>query len=107
MIPNDWQNIYKEGASLLRVVGLPPFGCLPSQIANHNLTGNASACVDEFNDIAISFNQKVASLLETLKPSLPGLKMAYIDIYDKLLDMMKNPSKYGNVLSLSDSFNLD
>jgi phospholipase/lecithinase/hemolysin len=69
------------------------------------LIGNA--CVDEFNDVAISFNQKAASLVETLKPRLPGLKMAYIDIYDKLLDIIKNPSKYGNILALSDPFVLE
>eukprot|EP00253_Pinus_taeda_P012855 PITA_12855 len=87
------QNIYKEGATLFAVIGLPPFGCLPSQITLHNLVANA--CVDEFNDVAISFNERAASLLETLKPALPGLKMAYINIYDKLLDIIKYPSKYG------------
>nr|ABK21631.1 unknown [Picea sitchensis] len=87
------ENIYKEGASLLGLIGLPPFGCLPSQITLYHLTGDA--CVDEFNDVAISFNHKAASLVKTLKPILPGLKIAYIDIYDKPLDIIKNPSKYG------------
>lgn len=73
-------------------------GCLPSQITLYNLTGNG--CVDEFNDVAISFNEKAASLLETLKATLPGLKIAYINIYDKLLDFIQNPSKYGNILFL-------
>eukprot|EP00253_Pinus_taeda_P033430 PITA_33430 len=87
------QGIYSEGATLFGLIGLPPFGCLPSQITIHNFIRNS--CVDEFNDVAISFNQKATALLETLKPTLPGLKMAYIDIYDKLLDIIKNPSKYG------------
>lgn len=87
------QNIYKEGASLFGLIVLPPFGCLPSQIALYNVT--AHACVDEFNDAAISFNKKAASLVENLKPKLPGLKIAYINIYDKLLDIIKNPPKYG------------
>eukprot|EP00253_Pinus_taeda_P022781 PITA_22781 len=87
------EGIYSEGATLFGLIGLPPFGCLPSQITLHNFFGNK--CVDEFNDVAISFNKKAAALLETLKPTLPGLKMAYIDIYDKLLDIVKNPSKYG------------
>eukprot|EP00253_Pinus_taeda_P000656 PITA_00656 len=87
------QNIYEEGATLFAIIGLPPFGCLPSQITLHNLVRHA--CVDEFNDAAISFNQKAASLVEALKPGFPGLKMAYINIYDKLFDMIKNPSKYG------------
>lgn len=87
------QNIYLEGATQFAVIGLPPMGCLPSQITLHNLTGNG--CVDEFNDVAILFNEKAASLLETLKATLPGLKIAYINIYDKLLDFIQNPFKYG------------
>eukprot|EP00253_Pinus_taeda_P004091 PITA_04091 len=87
------QNIYREGATLFGLTSLPPFGCLPSQITLHNLIGNA--CVDEFNDVAMSFNKKAASLLETLKPTLPGLKMVYINLYDKLLDIITNPSRYG------------
>jgi len=78
---------------------------MPSQITLYHLTGEA--CVEEFNDVAISFNHKAASLVKTLKPILPGLKISYIDIYDKPLDIIKNPSKYGNIPSLSDSFMLE
>eukprot|EP00253_Pinus_taeda_P033431 PITA_33431 len=87
------QGIYSEGATLFSLISLPPFGCLPSQITLHNLFRNA--CVHKFNGVAMSFNQKAAALLKALKPTLPGLKMAYIDIYDKLFDIIKNPSKYG------------
>jgi len=99
------QNIYNEGATRLFVFGLLPFGCVPSQITLHNLTGNT--CIEEYNDVAVSFNKRTASLLETIKPRFPGLKIAVINIYDKLLDMIKNPSKYGNILLLSDSFTLN
>eukprot|EP00253_Pinus_taeda_P003371 PITA_03371 len=87
------RSIYQEGATLFALIGLPPFGCLPSQITLHNLTGKG--CVDKFNDVAVSFNQKAVSLLEALHPSVPGLKLAYINVYDKLLDFIKNPRKYG------------
>eukprot|EP00253_Pinus_taeda_P005741 PITA_05741 len=87
------EGIYSEGATLFGLISLPPLGCMPSQITLHNLIGDA--CVDEFNEAAITFNKKAAALLETLKPTLPGLKMAYIDIYDKLLDTITNPKKYG------------
>eukprot|EP00253_Pinus_taeda_P032190 PITA_32190 len=87
------QNIYEEGATIFALIGLPSFGCLPSQITLHNLTGGA--CVDEFNDVAISFDQKCASLLETLKPTLPGFKMGYVNIYNTFFDILKNPRNYG------------
>eukprot|EP01018_Ginkgo_biloba_P039197 Gb_33730 [translate_table: standard] len=87
------KNVYSLGARNLTVIGLPPFGCLPSQISLHNLVGNQ--CLEEFNQVAISFNEKLIELLETLQPNLPGLFLLYINIYDKLLDAIRNPSKYG------------
>lgn len=87
------QSIYTEGARRLAVIGLPPFGCLPSQITIHNVMGNT--CIDEYNDVAVSFNQKIVLLLETLKPRFPGLTMIYIDIYDKLFDIIQHPGAYG------------
>lgn len=87
------KDIYKEGATILAVNGVPPFGCLPSQITLQNITGNT--CVDEYNAVAVSFNKKIAALVEGMKPTVPGLKLAYIDVYDKLLDMIHHPRKYG------------
>eukprot|EP01018_Ginkgo_biloba_P039189 Gb_41560 [translate_table: standard] len=86
-------NAFSQGARKFGVIGLPPFGCLPSQISLHNLVGNQ--CVEEFNQVAISFNQKLIELLETLQPNFAGLLLQYLNIYDKLLDVIRNPSKYG------------
>lgn len=87
------QSIYTEGARTLAVIGVPPFGCLPILITLHNLIGNT--CVEESNDAAVSFNRKILSLLEKLKPRFPGLRIAYIDIYDKLLHIIQHPTVYG------------
>ncbi|KAH9302267.1 hypothetical protein KI387_013850, partial [Taxus chinensis] len=87
------QNVKSEGGTRLAVIGLPPFGCLPSQITLHNLIGNT--CVEEFNEVARSFNRKIKALVENKKLHYPGLRIAYIDIYNKLADMIRFPSKYG------------
>ncbi|KAH9302857.1 hypothetical protein KI387_014440, partial [Taxus chinensis] len=86
-------NVKSEGRTRLAVIGLPPFGCLPSQITLHNLIGNT--CVEEFNEVARSFNRKIKALVENKKLHYPGLRIAYIDIYNKLADMIRFPSKYG------------
>lgn len=88
------QNISREGATKLAVVSLPPFGCLPSQIALHNITGNK--CVEEFNEVASSFNAKMKALVERIKPKFSGV-VAYVDTYDTLLDIVKSPTKYGKL----------
>ncbi|XP_057851637.2 GDSL esterase/lipase APG [Cryptomeria japonica] len=87
------ENVYNEGATTIAIVGLPPFGCLPSQITLHNIVENT--CFEEFNEVASSFNSKIKALLEKIKPHFPGAVIAYLDIYDKILDIIKSPSKYG------------
>ncbi|KAH9302846.1 hypothetical protein KI387_014429, partial [Taxus chinensis] len=87
------QNVNSEGGTRLAVIGLPPFGCLPSQITLHNLIGNK--CVEELNEIARSLNTKIKALIEKKKLTYPGLRIAYIDIYNKMADIVKFPSKYG------------
>ncbi|GLJ22818.1 hypothetical protein SUGI_0430140 [Cryptomeria japonica] len=87
------QNVYSEGATTVAIVGLPPFGCLPSQITLHNIVENT--CVEEFNEVASSFNAKIKALVEKMRPNFPRALIAYLDIYDKLLDIIKSPTKYG------------
>ncbi|GLJ22002.1 hypothetical protein SUGI_0412180, partial [Cryptomeria japonica] len=87
------QNVYNEGATTVAIVGLPPFGCLPSQITLHNILENK--CVEEFNEVASSFNSKIKALLKKIRPNFPGALIAYFDIYDKFFDIIKSPNKYG------------
>ncbi|GLJ22978.1 hypothetical protein SUGI_0433460 [Cryptomeria japonica] len=46
-------NVSREGATKLAIFSVPPFGCLPSQIALYDITGKN--CVEEFNEVARSF----------------------------------------------------
>ncbi|GLJ22972.1 hypothetical protein SUGI_0433370 [Cryptomeria japonica] len=89
------QNVYNEGATNIGIVGLPPFGCLPLQISLHNIVENT--CVEEFNDVASSFNSKIKALIEKIRPNFPGVLIAYLDIYDKLFEIIKSPTKYGKL----------
>ncbi|KAH9302864.1 hypothetical protein KI387_014447 [Taxus chinensis] len=87
------QSLYKEGAKRLVIIGLPPFGCCPSQITLHNLLSNT--CFEKFNDVATSFNQKTLALTKEMALNFSGLRIAYYDLYQKLYDMVKYPTKYG------------
>ncbi|KAH9302863.1 hypothetical protein KI387_014446, partial [Taxus chinensis] len=87
------QNVYSEGCTRLAIIGLPPFGCLPSQITLHNLLQDT--CVEEFNEVARSFNTKIKLLAGEIELNYSGLQIVYLDIYDTLADIVNFPIKYG------------
>ncbi|XP_058095729.1 GDSL esterase/lipase At5g45950-like isoform X2 [Magnolia sinica] len=82
--------MHKLGGTIFAVVGAPPMGCLPLV---KTITGNTD-CVESYNGVATSFNSKLKVALATLKRSL-GVRMAYVDVYDILLNAIYNPVKYG------------
>lgn len=78
------------GARRLVVVGVIPFGCMPLV---KTLKGTTK-CDDEYNHVALSFNNKIKNELVALKTSL-GMKTGYIDAYSLILSATQNPRKYG------------
>jgi hypothetical protein len=92
------QELYSLGGRNIAVLGLPPFGCLPSQIALHGIlhgTMDSDVCVTELNNVAISFNSGLQALINEMKPSMPGSRLFYVDIYSLLDTVYHNPTVYG------------
>ncbi|KAH9302845.1 hypothetical protein KI387_014428, partial [Taxus chinensis] len=87
------KNVYREGATRLVFVGLPPFGCCPLPNTLHNFLSNS--CDEEMNQAATSFNNKTTALIDKMNLAFPGLRIYYFDIYQKLYDIIKYPNKYG------------
>ncbi|XP_039170185.1 GDSL esterase/lipase EXL3 [Eucalyptus grandis] len=54
-------------------------------------------CTEDYNQMAQLLNSKLTSELHRLNGAFPRARMALIDIYGPLLDIMKNPRKYGYV----------
>lgn len=52
-------------------------------------------CSDKLNEVARHFNIKMFPTLEALGKELPDSKIAFIDVYDTLNDMIENPKNYG------------
>ncbi|OIV94854.1 hypothetical protein TanjilG_22051 [Lupinus angustifolius] len=86
--------LYGVGARRIGVMGLPVIGCVPSQRTASG--GIHRTCSDSENHAAIIFNIKLFSLIHALKLKFPEAKLVYLDIYTPLLNMIQNPSKYGN-----------
>ncbi|EFJ07536.1 hypothetical protein SELMODRAFT_161618 [Selaginella moellendorffii] len=85
--------LYSLGARRIAVVSMAPLGCLPSMVT---LYGKGSlSCVDFANRDARLFNRALNSTVTSIRASLKDIKLAYIDIYPLVEDVIKNPSKNG------------
>ncbi|KAJ0021607.1 hypothetical protein Pint_32448 [Pistacia integerrima] len=87
--------IYVRDVSQRIVAGLPQIGCLPIQITAAFKNPNKHKCLGDQNTDAQVYNQKLQNLLTQLQGSLPGTRLAYVDVYEPLIDMVNNPQKYG------------
>lgn len=87
------EEIYKLGARRIGVFSAPPLGCLPF---TRTLAGGIErGCVENYNQAAQLFNSKLSSKLNSLNSQLPNARIVYIDIYNPLLDLIMNPTKFG------------
>ncbi|KAG7587192.1 GDSL lipase/esterase [Arabidopsis thaliana x Arabidopsis arenosa] len=86
--------LYGYGVRRVAVFGAPPIGCVPSQ---RTLGGGIMRdCAETYNEAAKLFNSKLSPKLDLLRKTLPGIRPIYINIYDPLFDIIKNPANYGN-----------
>ncbi|KAL1191060.1 GDSL esterase/lipase [Cardamine amara subsp. amara] len=88
------RKLYHLGCQKIVIGSLPPIGCLPIQMTT-KLRNIFRFCLEQENKDSVLYNQKHQKLLLKMEASLTGSKIFYADIYDPLLDMTQNPSKYG------------
>ncbi|CAH2043719.1 unnamed protein product [Thlaspi arvense] len=84
------KELYNMGARKFAVMGTLPLGCLPG--ASNVLGG---VCLEPANAVARLFNRKLATEVNNLNSMLPGSRSIYIDMYSPLLELVKNPLRYG------------
>ncbi|KAF6146987.1 hypothetical protein GIB67_036706 [Kingdonia uniflora] len=93
------ERLHSMGARKLSITGLPPIGCLPFQITAGSFMPSPHmfqrVCVTQQNTDSHAYNTKLQSLIDRLQTTLPGVKIAYVDIYNPLMDMITNPGRYG------------
>ncbi|KAA3486853.1 GDSL esterase/lipase [Gossypium australe] len=90
---NFIRELYKLGARKVVIGGLPPMGCLPLERTTNMFFG--SDCIDEYNDVAKDFNKKLQGAVTELKQKLGGIHLVMSNPYDKLMEMIRNPSHFG------------
>ncbi|XVF69676.1 hypothetical protein PTKIN_Ptkin11bG0100800 [Pterospermum kingtungense] len=87
--------LYNEGVRTTFIAGLPPMGCLPFLVTARLKDPHNRTCLEDENEAARSYNQKLVNLIPQLQASLPGTKLVYADVYTPLNDMLNNPQRYG------------
>ncbi|GKB97442.1 GDSL esterase/lipase EXL3-like protein, partial [Tanacetum coccineum] len=70
-----------------------PIGCYPAQRTVAG--GPVRECQEEGNQAAQSFNEMLKPQLQHFESSFPESKVAYIDFYNPVLNMIENPHQYG------------
>ena len=94
LLMKRFQELYDLGGRNVAVLGLPPLGCLPSQITLHG-KGNPG-CVEEYNARSFIFNKVFIDLINNeLKPNFHGGRLIYIDDYTIFEKILSNPGSYG------------
>ncbi|KAF5740885.1 GDSL esterase/lipase EXL3-like [Tripterygium wilfordii] len=94
------KELYELGARRMAVFSAPPIGCVPSQ---RTLGGGIQReCAEDPNKAALLFNSKLSAQLDNLATSLPNSRIVYIDIYNPLLDLIKNPTQHVEELGIKE-----
>ncbi|KAK9998868.1 hypothetical protein SO802_018471 [Lithocarpus litseifolius] len=93
-----YKQLYDLGCRKMMVVGLPPMGCLPIQITLKYPIPINRKCIEHLNADSQSYNHKLVNLLSKLQAILPRSKFAYADIYQRAINMINNPQKYGKLI---------
>ncbi|KAK3008042.1 hypothetical protein RJ639_014937 [Escallonia herrerae] len=86
------QKLYSLGARKFLIMGLYPLGCSPSVRARQPLRNR---CIQSLNMVAHLFNAHLKSLVDVIKPQMPGSTLVYVNSYKIIRDIIKNPSSKG------------
>ncbi|XP_057789043.1 GDSL esterase/lipase At2g40250-like [Salvia miltiorrhiza] len=101
------KKLYNVGARRLAVIGLPPVGCLPMDVAancppSQNATANASGddsvkrkCRSQHNLDAQEYNAKLEVRVKKMMVDMPNIKIVYMNIYNPIMDMINMPNEFG------------
>lgn len=94
---NFLTQLYTLGARKISIGGVPPMGCLPLERSKNFF--NNGECVEEYNEVARSFNTKLSVMVEKLNQNLTGIQLVLSNPYEAMLDIIKNPNTYGKLFS--------
>lgn len=87
------RDAYGLGARKMEFTGLAPFGCIPAARTLNN--DEPGECNEEYNRLAVRFNDGLQEVLTRLNGELAGARIVYAETYSVVADIVANPSDYG------------
>uniref|UniRef100_J3LAD9 GDSL esterase/lipase n=1 Tax=Oryza brachyantha TaxID=4533 RepID=J3LAD9_ORYBR len=87
--------IHRLGARRVTFAGLSPMGCLPLERTTDALLGGGGGRIEEYNRVARDYNAKVEAMVASLRAELPRLKVAFIPVYDNMVNIITHPENFG------------
>ncbi|CAI9758718.1 unnamed protein product [Fraxinus pennsylvanica] len=97
-VSQQFQRLYEIGARKIIMFEIGPIGCIPSVTRKFKPSGR---CVEKINQLAITFNDQLATLLKNLTSTLQDSEFTLGRVHMLSYDAVINPSNYG----LKDSSN--
>ncbi|KAM7498366.1 hypothetical protein LguiA_022780 [Lonicera macranthoides] len=88
-----YKELYSLGARKVSVGGLPPMGCMPLERTTN--IANDNECVESYNVVAASFNDKLKRLVGRLNSQLPGASFVLLNPYFVFRQIIRKPALYG------------
>ncbi|KAJ4982112.1 hypothetical protein NE237_032949 [Protea cynaroides] len=88
------KTLYSYGARKVAIVGVGPVGYSPYAISECKRR-KGWTCVVELNKGTQLFNDKVKGLVDSFNKNLPAARFTYLNAYEILHDIWKNPLFYG------------
>ncbi|WOH03508.1 hypothetical protein DCAR_0622907 [Daucus carota subsp. sativus] len=87
------KKLYSLGLSKFVLMSLYPLGCSPVSIAAQQPPSNA--CVQYLNDAAQLFNSNLRTLINDIRPQMPGSNLIIVNAYNIIQDILGFPALKG------------
>lgn len=87
------QKLYRLGGRKMVLMSINPLGCSPMvKISNPTHFG----CIQGLNRAVHLFNTHLKSMVDAIKPEMPGSTLVFVNSYKIIRDILRNPSSQGN-----------
>ncbi|KAF5725616.1 hypothetical protein HS088_TW23G00341 [Tripterygium wilfordii] len=88
-LSNQIQKLYNLGARKLVLMSINPIGCSPMVLTD------PPGCLEGLNEAAQLFNAQLQSLVDVLKPQMPGSNLVFVNSYEIIREIIRNPASRG------------
>ncbi|XP_004289057.1 PREDICTED: GDSL esterase/lipase At5g55050-like [Fragaria vesca subsp. vesca] len=91
---NHLKDLYNLGARKFGIISVPPIGCCPAARVGPK-SNDSSVCVEELNNLALTFLAQTEDFLRTLSSELKGFKYSLGNAYEMTMSILEDPLAFG------------